>query len=99
MRLIDADKLDEEISCLDVKLTGNPDQKTIWNEFKSLVRRIINEQPTAFDKEKVMNEIKEYKEDAVYWSKKSRENADEFCTYADAYQECLDIIEKGGLDE
>lgn len=56
-------------------------------------------QPTAFDKEKVMNEIKEYKEDAVYWSKKSRENADEFCTYADAYQECLDIIEKGGLDE
>lgn len=69
MRLIDADKLDEEISCLDVKLTGNPDQKTIWNEFKSLVRRIINEQPTAFDKEKVMNEIKEYKEDAVYWSK------------------------------
>lgn len=99
MRLIDVDRLDEEIFWLYVRFTGNPDQKTIWNEFKSLVRRIINEQPTAFDKEKVINEIKEYKEDAVYWSKKSRENADEFCTYADAYQECLDIIEKGGTDE
>ena len=84
---------------LDVRFTGNHDQKNIWNEYKGLVSRIINEQPTAFDKEKVMNEIKEYKEDAVYWSKKSKENADEFCTYADAYQECLDIIEKGGTDE
>ena len=59
----------------------------------------IESLPTAFDKEKVMNEIKEYKEDSEEWAKKSIENTDEFSTYADAYKRCLAIVEKGGLDE
>ena len=57
--------------------------------------REVRMMPTAFDKEKVMNEIKEYKEDSEKWSKKSIENADEFWTYADAYKRCLEIVEKG----
>ena len=58
---------------------------------------ILEEVKTAFYKEKVMNEIKEYKEDSEEWSKKSIENADEFYTYADAYKRCLEIVEKGGV--
>lgn len=45
-----------------------------------------------------MNEIKEYKEDAEKWAKKPIENADEFSTYVDAYKNCLEIVEKGGVD-
>ena len=58
---------------------------------------ILEEVKTAFYKEKVMNEIKEYKEDSEERSKKSIENADEFYTYADAYKRCLEIVEKGGV--
>lgn len=56
---------------------------------------ILEEVKTAFDKEKVMNEIQEYKEDAEEWAKNPVENADEFWTYADAYKRCLEIVEKG----
>ena len=62
------------------------------------IASVISSVPTAFDKENVMNEIKEYKEDAEEWAKKSVENADEFYTYADAYKNCLEIIEKGGIE-
>lgn len=51
--------------------------------------------PIAFNKKKVINEIKEYKEDAEEWAKKPVENSDEFWTYADAYKRCLEIVEKG----
>lgn len=59
---------------------------------------ILEEVKTAFNKEKVMNEIKEYKEDAEKWANKSIENADEFYTYVDAYKNCLEIVEKGGVE-
>ena len=62
------------------------------------IEEIIKNMPTAFDKENVINEIKEYKEDAEEWAKKPVENADEFYTYADAYKNCLEIIEKGGIE-
>ena len=62
------------------------------------VKDIIRKAPIVFEKEKVINEIKEYKEDAEEWAKKSIENADEFYTYADAYSNCLEIVEKGGLE-
>lgn len=62
------------------------------------VRIAVQCAPIAFDKEKVMNEIKEYKEDAEKWANKSIENADEFYTYVDAYKNCLEIVEKGGVE-
>lgn len=59
---------------------------------------ILEEVKIAFDKEKVIEEIKEYKEDAEKWANKSIENADEFYTYVDAYKNCLEIVEKGGVE-
>lgn len=59
---------------------------------------ILEEVKTVFDKEKVIEEIKEYKEDADKWAKKPIENADEFSTYVDAYKNCLEIVEKGGVE-
>ena len=59
---------------------------------------ILEEVKTAFNKENVMNEIKEYKKDAEEWVMKPIENADEFSTYIDAYKNCLEIVEKGGVE-
>ena len=68
-------------------------------EHGQFIKMVMN-MPTAFDKKKVMNEIKEYKEDAEKWAKKPKpiENADEFSTYIDAYKNCLEIVEKGGVE-
>ena len=76
-----------------LKMNLKPEHMTIIK-----IEEIIKNMPTAFDKENVINEIKEYKEDAEEWAKKSVENADEFYTYADAYKNCLEIIEKGGIE-
>lgn len=59
MRLIDADRLDEEIRCLSLTIIGNPKQYTVVEECKSSFRRIINEQPTAYDIDKVAEQLEE----------------------------------------
>ena len=46
MRLIDADKLDEEVMHLFITISGNPKQHTVVNECKSSFRRMIDEQLT-----------------------------------------------------
>lgn len=58
MRLIDADLLDNEIMNLFIFITGNPKQSTVVNECKSTFRRIIDEQPTAYDQEEVVKQLK-----------------------------------------
>ena len=73
-------------------------RKYIDKALCEIFETVVDEAPTAFDKKKVMNEIKEYKEDAEKWAKKPIENADEFSTYVDAYKNCLEIVEKGGVD-
>lgn len=60
---------------------------------------VIASIPIAFNKGKVINEIKAYKEDAEEWANKSIENAEQFYAYADAYNNCLEIVEKGGVNE
>lgn len=62
MRLIDADILDEEIKNLRVIVTGLRAGKGILNEYAKQYRqsllRIIEEQPTAYDINKVVEELK-----------------------------------------
>lgn len=59
MRLIDADKLDEEIMHFSMAITGNPKLTTVVNECKSSFRRIIDEQPTAYDVDKVVEKLEQ----------------------------------------
>ena len=61
-RLIDVDLLDEEVMHLFISITGNPKQSTVVNECKSTFRRIIDEQPTAYDLEAVVRQL----EDAAF---------------------------------
>lgn len=46
-RLIDADKLDEEVMHLFITITGNPKQSIVVDECKKSFRNMIDEQPTA----------------------------------------------------
>ena len=62
MRLIDADLLTEEIESLRCTLTGLRAGKGVLaraaDEYRKSILQIISDQPTAFDKEKVIDELK-----------------------------------------
>ena len=91
MRLIDADQI---ITEMDAYVGHDP--KIIKGI--RFATELINRTPTAFNKEKVMEEIKEYREDAEDWARKPIENAEEFQIHSDAYNRCLRIIEEGGIE-
>ena len=59
------------------------------------VRRMIKEQTTAFDKEKVIEELKAKAEDSrKYWSDFDDEDA---FGEMNAYKNAIEIVEKGGI--
>lgn len=53
MRLIDADALDDEIAHFFLAITGNPKQATVVRECKKSFQRMIEEQPTVYEVDKV----------------------------------------------
>ena len=60
------------------------------------VRRMIKEQTTAFDKEKVIEELKAKAEDSIkYWSEFDDEDA---FGEMNAYKKAIEIVEKGGIE-
>lgn len=53
------------------------------------MQRIITRQPTAFDKEKVIEELQFLKQDAIRHKKTD---------YADAYELAIEVVKKGGIE-
>ena len=100
MRLIDADLLTEEIKSLRCTLIGLRAGKGILaraaDEYQKSILQIIEQQPTAFDKEKVIEELKKYADiafetDDAYGSE---------VAYGEwtAYKQSAKIVEKGGIE-
>ena len=59
-------------------------------------QRITSDQPTAFDKEKVIEELKAKAEDSrKYWSEFDDEDA---FGEMNAYKNAIEIVEKGGIE-
>ena len=90
MRLIDADLLTEEIESLRCTLTGLRAGKEVLaraaDEYRKSILQIISDQPTAFDKEKVIEKIKEIMND-------------ESIRFVDqAVNRTIEIVEKGGIE-
>lgn len=94
MRLIDADRLEEEINSLRCTLTGLRAGKGVLaraaDEYRKTILQIIDDQPTAFDKEKVIEELRSEIHLTVYdpmlagrYIKKER---------------AIEIVEKGGIE-
>ena len=103
MRLIDADRLEEEIKSLRCTLTGLRAGKGVLaraaDEYRKTILQIIDDQPTAFDKEKVIEKINR---EIEYHHEKSKIASMEIRAYSDgaerAYRLLRNIVEKGGIE-
>lgn len=103
MRLIDADLLTEEIESLRCTLTGLRAGKEVLaraaDEYRKSILQIISDQPTAFDKEKVIEKIKD---------ESSLERFEDVGISGNVYghyskevidtDEAIEIVEKGGIE-
>ena len=83
-RLIDADKLIEELK---IK-TVSKDAHII--SIANAVVNLVNSQPTAFDTEKVVEQLEEKIE--ITWEHDYRGGR------KDAFNEAIDIVKKGGVE-
>ena len=88
MRLIDADKLIEEINNLGWRLYD-----TLTLKGLSIALETIKEQPTAFDVEKVVSELEDYKmwKELLIYDLDFRERQ--------IIKKAIEIAKRGGIDE
>ena len=87
MRLIDADKLKKEIHCT-------------YSDDLEILEKIEN-QPTAFDVEKVAKELEDLKM-RYFLTLANTGDADKDCAYlntANAIDRAIEIVKRGGVDE
>lgn len=90
MRLIDADLLAEEIESFRCTLTGLRNGKGLLaraaDEYRKSILQVIEDQPTAFDKEKMIEEIKGIMDD------------ESIRFVNQAVNRTIEIVEKGGIE-
>lgn len=110
MRLIDADRLEEEINSLRCTLIGLRVGKGVLaraaDEYRKSILQIIEDQPTAFDKEKVIEELVELRQREYNDSDEESETMDGEEIYDEgrskgrfeAYRRTIGIVEKGGIE-
>ena len=90
VRLIDADQLDNEIAGFFMEITGNPKPATVVSECRKSFRRIIDEQPTAYDIDKVVKQIESMKTEC--------ENLYDMYDPNYFIDKAIDIVRKGGAE-
>lgn len=94
MRLIDADEFIKKFRYAEA---NTEDEKIMC----ATVRRMIKEQPTAFDVEKVVRELRDLKM-RYYLTIANTGDADKDCAYlniANAIDKAIEIVKRGGRDE
>jgi hypothetical protein len=101
MRLIDADKLIEDLKSSRFFIASLRCNKSILGEtmrqYAKLINKTIEEQPTAFDVDKVVKQLERKSKihNIVGESKNDIVNI-----YASAcYDEAIEIVKAGGIDE
>ena len=96
MRLIDADKLIEDLYLNAYACTNDEVNKILHKQLESNIE-VINNQPTAYDVDKVVKELERKSKihNIVGESKNDIVNI-----YASAcYDEAIEIVKAGGLDD
>lgn len=94
MKLIDADEFIKKFRYAEA---DTEDEKIMC----ATVRRMIKEQPTAFDVEKVVRELRDLKM-RYYLTIANTGDADKDCAYlniANAIDKAIEIVKRGGRDE
>ena len=102
MRIIDADKL---LECVEVSMLNNTHRNgnaalCHVSEHRHFVEMIV-EQPTAFDVEKVVRELRDLKM-RYYLTIANTGDADKDCAYlniANAIDTAIEIVKRGGRNE
>lgn len=95
MKLIDADAL---IEFIDPEHLRHPGELTFSEED---VVNMLREQPTAFDVEKVVRELRDLKMH-YFLTLANTGDADKDCAYlntANAIDKAIEIVKRGGIDE
>ena len=108
MRLIDADELLKELDVFSMRILGHANDLafSIMNETKKSIIRIIEEQPTAYNVDKVVEYLKENKEDIIKYinenskSEYSLIKVEDLKKLLEKYtREQIEIVKSGGLIE
>lgn len=85
-RLIDADALLEHIKKLECHAENKKYEQGLNDFLQCYLPQIIDNQPTAYDVEKVMNQLEEYKKQ---WMDSD---------YLNGVDEIIDIVKRGGVE-
>lgn len=92
MRLIDADRLSEELNNFSMRITGSANALalSVMYETKKSIAKIIDEQPTAYDVEKIMAKLNS---EANRWEESGKEYGDQReLGIAEAYRMASKIV-------
>lgn len=90
MRLIDADRLYEGLANNLMWIMGNGENIDSYVSIGETIRNVFNEQPTAYDVDKVVSELEEIKE-------KCLENGD-IVGHSD-FKKAIEIVKAGGASD
>lgn len=109
--LISRSELIKEINGIYLRVSGVRSGKGILSKcmdsYKELVIKIIKEQPTAFDTEKVVEQLEEktdfLKDCTKYGNKDDKQQEKSYSTMmmyevADLVEDLIDIVKKGGVE-
>lgn len=106
MRLIDADKLLDEMCdyCNQEACEGNRHGSTEECQTIGYVRNVIDDQPTAYDVDKVIEELKNMQKHHKVLAKYERQvgtivEMREHEYAIEVLSNAIDIVERGGADE
>lgn len=89
MRLIDADKINFE------EAFGG--QSDFAKDLRKATQELIDIQPTAFDKEKVIEELNNLKDDLIDCNDLCGECVEIECDQC-ALEKAIELVEKGGIE-
>ena len=99
MKLIDADALLEQYNLNDVTKYGNKDAEQQEHSYSTMmlyeIADMIDDAPTAYDPEKVVEELEMKIDNAEFDEMLSRDEKD---AYMDAYRRAIEIAKGGGVD-
>ena len=105
MRLIDADELIRRIAKWLHDPCGREEtlEERVANNIGASVCMEIEEMPTAFDKEKVIEDLADWRDDAEKWAAKydkigDVDNMEIQDMAARSYNNAIRIVEKGGIE-
>lgn len=101
--LISREVLLGELNSLRIELNGiscRKEFKKTVNEVMQTLKHLIEDQPQAFDKGKVLSEMKKEYEDAICLYNGNIGTAHSFSSLVrkDAWREAIEIVEKGGIE-